>query len=235
MKQTRRNPAAQPAETVVLVAEDNPVLDAARTTLVVTQMITFPVAIAVSYSRNQSIGWAFVHSFIPIPYLIYAAITPRPGEAAKKNPLGVSGKTLGVAVGGTVAVASASWLWYRYQQRAKLVELLTASPMVAQALAQLLVSWTVESKAASLVGYTNFVSADAAYVDVLAELRKLLPADPEEMLNLSDDAKRMFEEKTGINVDESVAAAKDSVTSVYEKLPDVPLVDTTSWFTSWIK
>lgn len=37
-------------------------------------MLATPVAWAVSYSRNQSVGWALLHGLISVPYLIYAGI-----------------------------------------------------------------------------------------------------------------------------------------------------------------
>jgi hypothetical protein len=41
----------------------------------IATLITSPVAAAVSYKRNQSIGWAFLSGIVSIPYLIYVGIS----------------------------------------------------------------------------------------------------------------------------------------------------------------
>lgn len=112
-----------------------------------------------------------------------------------------------VGAAGLSVVSGGAWFYYRSSQRQKLTELLTKSSMVQQATEKQLVFWTPEEKAADLIGYTNLTSADEAYGIVLAELHKLLPEDPNDMLNLTDDAKRIFEEKTGVNVDQIASSA----------------------------
>lgn len=48
--------------------------------------IAGPIAMAVSYSRNGSLLWAFGAGFVGVPYLVYAALTPKKrAEAARKN------------------------------------------------------------------------------------------------------------------------------------------------------
>lgn len=43
----------------------------ARGVFVVTSMVAAPVAAALSYQRNRSIGWAFLSMFVGVPYLIF--------------------------------------------------------------------------------------------------------------------------------------------------------------------
>jgi len=40
----------------------------------VANIYTIPVAAALSYQRNQSIGTAIIHGLIPLPYLVYRGI-----------------------------------------------------------------------------------------------------------------------------------------------------------------
>lgn len=46
-----------------------------RQVLQAVVLVTAPVAAAVSYHRNHSLGWAILSSFVSIPYLTYVAIS----------------------------------------------------------------------------------------------------------------------------------------------------------------
>lgn len=117
---------------------------------------------------------------------------------------------------GLVLVAGGGWVGLRLFQRSKLVGLLEGSAMVNQALTLKLVSWTVEEKAAEVITFTNTLTADQGYAMVLAELRKMIPADAGDMVDLTEDAKRLFMEKTGIDPDAVIAAGSDVSTQLFE-------------------
>lgn len=48
--------------------------ETARLVYGVTALVAAPFAIALSYQRNKSIGWAILTSFVPIPYLVYRGV-----------------------------------------------------------------------------------------------------------------------------------------------------------------
>lgn len=117
---------------------------------------------------------------------------------------------------GALLLAGGGWAGLRLYQRSKLVDLLQNSSMVNQALTLKLVSWTVEEKAADVIGFTNTLTADQGYALVLADLRKLMPADPADLVDLTEDAKRLFMEQTGIDPDAVVAAGADLSSKLIE-------------------
>jgi hypothetical protein len=148
-------------------------------------------------------------------------------EEARENPFGVP--LWGVAAG--VAVLSAgAWVALRLKTRAALKNLLEGSETVEVARTAGLITWTAAERAAETVGFLSAQSADAAYAEILAELRALLPVQPGDMVNLTDDAKRVFQEKTGVDPNVIIATGTSAADSVYQSLPDVPIVDTTSWW-----
>lgn len=51
-----------------------PAASSLRTVLSITTLVTSPVAMAVSYKRNKSLGWAFLSGLVSIPYLIYTQV-----------------------------------------------------------------------------------------------------------------------------------------------------------------
>jgi len=70
LKRARRNPKGVEGDDGLGNA-----YNAARGVLGIATLITAPVAAAVSYKRNQSIGWAFLSGIVSIPYLIYVGIS----------------------------------------------------------------------------------------------------------------------------------------------------------------
>lgn len=76
-----------------------------------------------------------------------------------------------VAIGaGVVGVSALGWYVWRSQQRARLTEMLTASPAVQRVAGAGLIPWTPAQKAAELIGPTTFVSAETAMAQVLSSL-----------------------------------------------------------------
>lgn len=53
---------------------ESTLLSSARTVYGITHLVSAPVAMALSYQRNRSLGWAFLTGFVPIPYLVYRYI-----------------------------------------------------------------------------------------------------------------------------------------------------------------
>jgi hypothetical protein len=51
--------------------------DTSKAALQVAAAVAAPIAMGVSYSRNHSLGWAFLSGFVGIPYLVYAGLTPK--------------------------------------------------------------------------------------------------------------------------------------------------------------
>lgn len=156
-----------------------------------------------------------------------------------------STKTYLLVSGGAVAVGVGAAIVWRLRERRKLAQLLSGSTMVAEARDLALIDWTPEEKAAEMLPLFSSASADHGYAEVLAEVHELIPEKAADLLSLTDDAKRVFEEKTGVNVDSTVAAAKVTATTaavggraaaagVYSQLPDLPLVDVVNWLpSSW--
>lgn len=110
---------------------------------------------------------------------------------------------------GATLVAGAGWVYWRLSQRSKLVELLNGSAMVNQALSFGIVPWSQEEKAAEIITLTNTLTADQGYALVLADLRRMIPANPDDMVDLTEDAKRLFLEKTGVDPDAVIDAGVD--------------------------
>lgn len=117
---------------------------------------------------------------------------------------------------GAVLLTGGGWIALRLYQRSKLVGLLEKSAMVNQAMAGGVVAWTVEEKAAEVIAFTNTMTADQGYALVLAELRKLIPLDAGDMVDLTEDAKRLFLEQTGIDPDAVIKASGDAATKLTE-------------------
>lgn len=117
---------------------------------------------------------------------------------------------------GAVLLAGGGWAGLRLYQRSKLVGLLQGSAMVNQALAFGIVPWSAEEKAAEIITFTNTITADQGYALVLVELRKMIPADAGDMLDLTEDAKRLFMEKTGIDPDAVIASGSDVASQLSE-------------------
>lgn len=149
--------------------------------------------------------------------------------SALSNPFGVPAWQLATGVG---VAAVGGWLGWRLVTRNALKKLLVNSEMVKKATEKGLISWTPGEKAAQEISLVGMKTAAAAYVDVLDELRKIMPIEMTDMQNMTEDVKRIFEEKTGIDPDAVVQSGKSTAQSIYDSLPDVPLVDTSSWF-SW--
>jgi hypothetical protein len=42
-------------------------------------MVAWPLAMGLSYSKNKSVGWALLHGFVAMPYLVYFAATKKKG------------------------------------------------------------------------------------------------------------------------------------------------------------
>lgn len=71
---------------------------------------------------------------------------------------------------GVVGASAIGWVMWRLHQRARLTEMLTASPAVQRALYEGQINWNPDQKAAELVGLSNFTSAEHAMAQVLASL-----------------------------------------------------------------
>lgn len=124
------------------------------------------------------------------------------------------------AAGAAVTVVgAASWYFYRSSQRAKLAALLAGSDRVTQAYAAGVIHWTPDSKASELIGFTNTLDAKTAFALVLSEINLLLPE--------ASAAEHV--------VKDVLALASEKASSVYDSLPDVPGVDTSTWsITKWL-
>lgn len=157
----------------------------------------------------------------------YRRLDEQTVQFGRSNPAGVPWWGIGL-----VAAGASGWFYWRTAQRSKLAQLIQSSGSYQSAWSQGFVNWTPPEKAAEVVTFTNTIGADQAFALVLAELRLLVPSDPADLVNLTDDAKRLFEEKTGVNADAVIAAGSASAHSLYDKLPDVPGVDTSGWFSS---
>lgn len=149
---------------------------------------------------------------------------------AHNNPLGIPvwGWGLVVIGGGT------AWAVSRIRVRRKLTELLVASPVVMQALEGGYINWLPEEKAAEVITLTNATNAQVAYVQVMAEVRAAMPE--EAPLQIGSDIQRAVEEKlTEMGLDpEAIADAKSEAAGLYQSLPDVPFIDTSSWLPDWV-
>lgn len=53
---------------------ESTLLSTVRTVYGITHLVSAPVAMALSYQRNRSLGWAFLTGFVPIPYLVFRYI-----------------------------------------------------------------------------------------------------------------------------------------------------------------
>jgi len=62
-------PAEDPSGSSVLVRTSTVIVD--RPILAGVASLAGAAAMGVSYSRNESIGWAFLHGLIGVPYLAY--------------------------------------------------------------------------------------------------------------------------------------------------------------------
>lgn len=149
---------------------------------------------------------------------------------AHNNPLGLPYWGWGLILAG----GGAAWAVSRIRARRKLTELLVASPVVMQALEGGYIDWLPEEKAAEVITYTNATNAQAAYTQVMAEVRAAMPQ--EAPLQISSDIQRAVEQKlTEMGLDpEAIADAKSEAAGLYQMLPDVPLVDTSTWLPDWI-
>lgn len=113
-------------------------------------------------------------------------------EEARQNP----STTTVLAVAG---IGGGVWIYTRLQARKKLQKMLEESDVITAAIASGAVTWTPESKAAEKITFTNAKSADRAFAEILAEVMPLLPAD--ELDAMLDQAKQVFEQSTGLDVD----------------------------------
>ena len=138
-------------------------------------------------------------------------------------------KILGVA-----GMGASAWIYARLRTRRKLVELLTASPQVATAVAGGFVQWMPEDKAKQLIRFDNTVSAQMAFTSALTEVRAAMPA--EAALDLSADVQRAVEDKLvemGMS-EEQIESTKNEAAELYASLPDVPFINTSNYLPTWI-
>lgn len=71
-----------PDAQTLMVARPDVVLEEEQPTLLpsiwaaysLATLVAWPFAVAVSYKRNKSLGWAFLAGFVPIPYLVYTQV-----------------------------------------------------------------------------------------------------------------------------------------------------------------
>lgn len=73
VRRARSNPRS--SVTVSSEADGSSAYDRARQVAGIVSLVAVPVTWAVSYNRNHSVGWALLHGFISVPYLIYVGIS----------------------------------------------------------------------------------------------------------------------------------------------------------------
>jgi len=52
----------------------NPVLQGVWVAYSITSLVTTPFAMAISYKRNKSLGWALLSGLVSVPYMVYTQI-----------------------------------------------------------------------------------------------------------------------------------------------------------------
>ena len=135
---------------------------------------------------------------------------------------------------GLVGAGAGAWIYTRLRARKKLTELLYASPQVMAALEGGFIQWLPQDKAKQMIRFDNVMGPQMAFTSALTEVRIAMP--PEAELQLGADAQRMVEDKLvemGLT-EEQIESTKNEAAGLYQSLPDVPYIDTSSWLPSWI-